>query len=115
MDHRLASVIGYESSQGRLYGYSQNKQTIMMRESGPWTTVTDTILAEDKLKLGWRSAKLVAEDASAALDKIYPHYSYTIDNWGGTYNLFTVTMTYLRQMDIILGRCQLTIAVSIEQ
>lgn len=103
MDHRLASVIGYESGQGRLYGYSQNKQTIMMNDGSLWTTVMDTILAEDKLKPGWISAKLVTEDASAVLDKIYPHYTYTIDNWGGTYNLLAVRIIFLRLMDTILS------------
>lgn len=78
-------MIGYETSQSRLYAYARDRKIMMREANGLWQSVLFTTFEEDSLLSTWTNAIIVPEQATAELDRITPHASYRINTWGGMY------------------------------
>ena len=85
MDERLGSLIGFEQTEGRLYGYDNDQETTLVSiDNGvTWKTADADKLAKDKLQT-WTDAREVPLDVSLDLDLATPSSFYTMTAWGGT-------------------------------
>ena len=93
MDERIGSLIGFEQNEVRLYGYDNNKETILVSADYgvTWYAADSNELASDKLQL-WTDAKKVPLDTSLDLDLATPSGAYTFNAWGGRCKFITCDM-----------------------
>ena len=86
LDERLGSLIGFEQDEKRLYGYDNNKETVLVSTDYgiTWLTADVNKLATDKLQ-SWTDAKEVPLDTSLDLDQPTPSNVYTFNAYGGWY------------------------------
>ena len=84
LDDRLGSLIGFEQDEKRLYGYDNNKETVLVSPDYgiTWLTADVNKLATDKLQ-SWTDAKEVPLDTSLDLDQLTPSGPYTFNAFGG--------------------------------
>lgn len=83
-------MIGYETSQRRLYAYARDTKIMMREAAGLWQNVPLAAFEEDKLLSTWTNAIIVPEQVTAELDRITPHASYRINTWGGMYLQYNI-------------------------
>ncbi|KAL3853681.1 hypothetical protein ACJMK2_017204 [Sinanodonta woodiana] len=87
LDESLASLLGCDGGLIRMYGYANNKQSIMASDDLglTWHTVSQGILTTSKASVLWTAAKNVPF-ITTLLDQVNPDVSYTIGTWGATYS-----------------------------
>ncbi|WAR25111.1 hypothetical protein MAR_010815 [Mya arenaria] len=87
VEPNLATLVGIESSQNRVYGYAQDKTTVMVSvdDGVTWQATMATVLAADKLMMDWADAIAVPETDDVNLDQVTPHLAFTQGQWGATY------------------------------
>jgi len=84
VDDNVASVIGYEETGNRVYGYGQDQTTIFVSNDNgvTWGASRPSYLAADRL-LTWTEAMQVPETLDGNLIIGSPHASYQQFSWGG--------------------------------
>ncbi|KAK3592304.1 hypothetical protein CHS0354_030640 [Potamilus streckersoni] len=87
LDESLGSLLGCDGGLVRMYGYANNKQSIMASDDLglTWHTVSQGILTLSKASVMWTAAKNVPF-TTTLLDQFNPDASYTIGSWGATYS-----------------------------